>query len=413
MWPKSSDSSSPSGIAPQFTATKGASARGLARWIARASSSLPVPLAPKMHTLASEAATRRACDSRSSMAEERVMSSARQSSSVPGGRRAREPHRLGHRVEQHLGLEGLGQERKDAAARRRHRLGDRAVRGQDHHRQRGRVAVDGVEQRHAVHALHAQVGDHHLRARHRQGRQRRLARLHRGHRVARGRKPHRDQLQQVLVVVDQQDRSAFACHQAHFGLRRSFSSRSRMPRSIARSASSCCLSASSRLSRSLSGASRASSERSRSRASRRASALELAHEPLALGDLRRRAAPRSGRSRARGVGDRLEQLGGARIVAQRRRAAWRAAWRAAAGRPGSSTPRLAAPARARRPAPAAGARAAATASATMASTGLDQGLHRGAPGERARPRRTRTCFMPPCGGAARRGNARRAPRRGR
>ncbi len=31
LWPKSSDSSSPSGIAPQFTATNGASARGLAR----------------------------------------------------------------------------------------------------------------------------------------------------------------------------------------------------------------------------------------------------------------------------------------------------------------------------------------------------------------------------------------------
>ena len=85
MCPKSSDSSSPSGIAPQFTATKGRSARGLARWIARASSSLPVPLCPKMHTLASEAATRRACASKSSIPEERVMSSALQSSSSPAG----------------------------------------------------------------------------------------------------------------------------------------------------------------------------------------------------------------------------------------------------------------------------------------------------------------------------------------
>ena len=83
LWPKSSDSSSPSGIAPQFTATKGAWARGLARWMALAKSSLPVPLAPKMHTEASEAATRRAWDRRSSMAEERVMSSARQSSMSP------------------------------------------------------------------------------------------------------------------------------------------------------------------------------------------------------------------------------------------------------------------------------------------------------------------------------------------
>ena len=45
-WPKSSDSSSGSGIAPQLTATNGLSPRGLARWIARARSSLPVPESP-------------------------------------------------------------------------------------------------------------------------------------------------------------------------------------------------------------------------------------------------------------------------------------------------------------------------------------------------------------------------------
>src|SRR5512134_3648431 len=83
LCPKSSDSSSPSGIAPQFTATNGAPERGLARWIARASSSLPVPLAPYRHTLASESATRRACASRSSTPEERVMISPRQDSGSP------------------------------------------------------------------------------------------------------------------------------------------------------------------------------------------------------------------------------------------------------------------------------------------------------------------------------------------
>jgi hypothetical protein len=83
--PKSSDSSRPSGIAPQFTATKGASRRALALWIARASSSLPVPLWPKMQTLASEAATRRAWANRSSMAEERVMISTLQLSRSPAG----------------------------------------------------------------------------------------------------------------------------------------------------------------------------------------------------------------------------------------------------------------------------------------------------------------------------------------
>src|SRR5688500_10224543 len=85
LCPKSSDSSSPSGIAPQFTATNGAPERGLARWMARARSSFPVPDCPKMHTLASDAATRRACASRSSMLEERVMSSERQLSISPAG----------------------------------------------------------------------------------------------------------------------------------------------------------------------------------------------------------------------------------------------------------------------------------------------------------------------------------------
>jgi len=44
--PKSSDSISPSGMAPQFTETKGLSRRKLLKWIARATSSFPVPLSP-------------------------------------------------------------------------------------------------------------------------------------------------------------------------------------------------------------------------------------------------------------------------------------------------------------------------------------------------------------------------------
>ena len=48
--------------------------------------------------------------------------------------------------------------------------------------------------------------------------ERRLARLHRGHRVARGRQPHRDQLQQVLVVVDQQDPGILVRHYSHLSL---------------------------------------------------------------------------------------------------------------------------------------------------------------------------------------------------
>ena len=50
--PKSSLSSRVSGKAAQFTATKGLAARGLPRWMARAISSLPVPVSPEISTVA-------------------------------------------------------------------------------------------------------------------------------------------------------------------------------------------------------------------------------------------------------------------------------------------------------------------------------------------------------------------------
>jgi len=56
-WPNISDSSSSAGIAPQLTGMKGRSARGLAAWMARATSSLPVPLSPMMRMVASVTAT--------------------------------------------------------------------------------------------------------------------------------------------------------------------------------------------------------------------------------------------------------------------------------------------------------------------------------------------------------------------
>ena len=54
-WPKSSVSSSVSGIAAQLMATNGASARGLSAWSERANSSLPVPLSPSSSTVVSVA----------------------------------------------------------------------------------------------------------------------------------------------------------------------------------------------------------------------------------------------------------------------------------------------------------------------------------------------------------------------
>ncbi len=56
--PNSSDSSSSVGSAAQFTLTNGLSRRGEARVNARATSSLPVPLSPRMSTVTSVSATR-------------------------------------------------------------------------------------------------------------------------------------------------------------------------------------------------------------------------------------------------------------------------------------------------------------------------------------------------------------------
>ena len=50
-WPNSSDSMSASGIAATLTATKGWPCRPLRAWIARATSSLPVPLSPVISTV--------------------------------------------------------------------------------------------------------------------------------------------------------------------------------------------------------------------------------------------------------------------------------------------------------------------------------------------------------------------------
>src|SRR6516164_3278899 len=59
--PNSSDSNSSAGTAAQFSVTNGPSRRGDFSWMARATSSLPVPVWPKMHTLVSLAATRSIC----------------------------------------------------------------------------------------------------------------------------------------------------------------------------------------------------------------------------------------------------------------------------------------------------------------------------------------------------------------
>ena len=62
-WPKSSLSTRPAEIAPQLTVTIGRSLRALRLWIARAISSLPVPVSPVMSTVVSVGATCSTCRS--------------------------------------------------------------------------------------------------------------------------------------------------------------------------------------------------------------------------------------------------------------------------------------------------------------------------------------------------------------
>ena len=57
-WPKSSDSSSVSGIAAQLTLMRGIARWALRSWMARATSSLPVPVSPVMSTVLFDWATR-------------------------------------------------------------------------------------------------------------------------------------------------------------------------------------------------------------------------------------------------------------------------------------------------------------------------------------------------------------------
>ncbi len=60
-------------MAPQLIARKRSLRRGLARWMALATSSLPVPLSPMTRTVERVGATIRICSKRRSMGAERPM----------------------------------------------------------------------------------------------------------------------------------------------------------------------------------------------------------------------------------------------------------------------------------------------------------------------------------------------------
>ena len=71
-------------------------------------------------------------------------------------------HGLPDLVKQQLAVQRLGQETEHAALGCGHGIGNRAVRSQHDHRQCRRTRVDRLEQGHAIHAAHAQIGDQHL-----------------------------------------------------------------------------------------------------------------------------------------------------------------------------------------------------------------------------------------------------------
>ena len=112
-------------------------------------------------------------------------------------------------------VERLGEVAEHAALRCSDRVGNRAVGSENDDRQRRIAAMDLLEQRHAVHAAHAQVGDDHLRGGGREHGERALAALG-GHDIE-TRRPQADrhQSQQVGIVVDQQH---FCRGSAHFFL---------------------------------------------------------------------------------------------------------------------------------------------------------------------------------------------------
>ncbi len=71
--PNSSEASNPGVSVAQFSAWKGSPARGLSSCRARATSSLPVPVSPRMSTLESVRATRSRSSKKESICGDTVM----------------------------------------------------------------------------------------------------------------------------------------------------------------------------------------------------------------------------------------------------------------------------------------------------------------------------------------------------
>ena len=166
-WPKSSVSSSVSGIAAQLIATNGASARGLSACSERANSSLPVPLSPSSSTVVSVAAAR--CSDANTL---RSDGSSPTSCGAP--RRTRQlllqQQVLGHHPpllerardeqQQMIGIDRLGEEVDRAFLHRGDGVLDAAVGGHHDDRHVGVDSFGGAEHAEAVALRQPQIRQH-------------------------------------------------------------------------------------------------------------------------------------------------------------------------------------------------------------------------------------------------------------
>ncbi|KFB66994.1 MAG: hypothetical protein CAPSK01_003935 [Candidatus Accumulibacter vicinus] len=117
----------------------------------------------------------------------------------------RELQRLLDLFQQHLAVERLGEIAEDTARHRLHGVGNRPVRGQQDHRQGRSGRADLVEEGESVLARQANVADDQLRRFDGDARQPFLGRGGRRYPETPGVQAHRQQPQQIQVVVDDQD----------------------------------------------------------------------------------------------------------------------------------------------------------------------------------------------------------------
>ncbi len=160
-WPKSSDSISSLGNAAQLSFSSGPFARGLSVWIARATSSLPVPRSPVTSTLAALLAARPICSTRLLDRVALPDEIARPARGAPQierlGLGARQAQGRVDRDEKRVGVEGLLEEVQRAHANGTHGRVDRRVPA---HHDDGRIVLGGAQALEKLDAV--PVGEHHV-----------------------------------------------------------------------------------------------------------------------------------------------------------------------------------------------------------------------------------------------------------